>query len=301
MTHPDWFDPELNPKLQSFAQHYGTVILPTKPRTPRHKGKIERGIGYVKGNALKAHKFTALEDENRHLARWEETVADTRIHGTTKRQVGRVFAAVERPALLPLPAERFPSFHEAKRRVNRDGHIEVAKAYYSVPTEFLGREVWARWDARLVRVFDHRFRQIAIHVRHEHGRFSTQAAHIAPEKISGLERGVAWLLGRVEWIGPQTHAWAEAMVAARGIEGTRVLQGLLSLAKKHPPAALEKACDTALSHGASGFARCASCSSARVRSKSRCHSWTNTRLSVRSMTMHGSSPRRSIAKRIAPP
>jgi transposase len=250
VAHPDWFDPELNPKLQSFAQHYRMVILPTKPRTPRHKGKIERGIGYVKDNALKGHSFPALEEENRHLAHWEENVADTRIHGTTKRQVGKVFAEVERPALLPLPAERFPSFHEAKRKVNRDGHIEVARAYYSVPTEFLGREVWARWDSRLVRIRDHRFRQIAIHVRHEMGRFSTQAMHIAPEKISGLERGAAWLLERVEWIGPQAHAWAQAMVVARGIEGTRVLQGLLSLAKKYPHTALEKACETALSHGA---------------------------------------------------
>ena len=59
VTRADWFDPELNPKLQSFAQHYGTVILPTKPYTPRHKGKIERGIGYVKNNGLKGRTFTA--------------------------------------------------------------------------------------------------------------------------------------------------------------------------------------------------------------------------------------------------
>src|SRR5262249_40145302 len=48
VLHPDWFDPELNPKLRAFAEHYGTVILPTRPRTPRHKGKIESGVGYVK-------------------------------------------------------------------------------------------------------------------------------------------------------------------------------------------------------------------------------------------------------------
>ena len=151
---------------------------------------------------------------------------------------------------MPLPAERFPCFQEARRKVNRDGHVEVAKAYYSVPTEYLGREVWARWDARLVRVFDHRFQQIAIHVRHEKGRFSTQATHLAAEKISGLERGAAYLLSKVEGIGPQSHAWAQAMLHARGIEGTRVLQGLLSLAKKHPGESLERVCQTALSHGA---------------------------------------------------
>ena len=150
----DWFDPELNPKLQSFAEHYGTVILPTRPRTPRHKGKVERGVAYVQDNGLKGAVFSSLEEQNRHLLGWEAAVADTRIHGTTKQQVGKVFVEVERAALLPLPAERLPFFHEAQRIVSRDGHIEVAKAYYSVRPEYLGRTVWVRWDARLVRIFN---------------------------------------------------------------------------------------------------------------------------------------------------
>jgi len=67
--------------------------------------------------------------------------------------------------------------------------------------------------------------------------------------ISGLERGVGYLLGKVHGIGPQAHQWAEAMLHARGIEGTRVLQGLLSLTQRYPTETLEKACETALSHG----------------------------------------------------
>lgn len=248
VAHPDWFDPELTPKVQLFCRHYCTVILPTKPYMPRHKGKVESGVKYVKNNALKGHTFAGLEDQNRHLADWERTVADTRIHGTTKRQVGKVFAEAERAALAPLPTERFACFHEAKRKVNRDGHIEVAKAYYSVPPEYLTREVWVRWDARLVRVFNHRWQQIAVHVRHEQGRFSTHGQHLAKEKINGLERGVSYLLDKVSLIGPHTQAWAQAMLTARGIEGTRVLQGLLALTRKHASATLETACETALSH-----------------------------------------------------
>ncbi len=236
--------------MQSFCQHYGTVILPTKPYTPQHKGKVEAGVKYVKNNGLKGRTFTSLAEEQQHLHHWEATVADTRIHGTTKKQVGKVFEQVERAALLPLPLEPFSNFHEAQRKVNRDGHIEVAKAYYSAPPEYLGRIVWIRWDARLVRIFNHRWEQVALHLRQEPGRFSTLGEHLAPEKISGLERGVEYLLKRIEWLGPQTHQWAQAMLNARGIEGTRVLQGLASLAKKHSSAALEKACETALSHGA---------------------------------------------------
>ena len=249
VAHPDWFDPGLTPKLQSFCQHYGTAILPTKPYMPRHKGKVESGIKYVKNNALKGRIFTSLEEQNQHLAHWERTVADTRIHGTTKKQVGKVFAEAERAALRPLPLERFPCFQEAPRKVSRDGHIEVAKAYYSAPPEYLGRTVWVRWDARLVRIFNSRWEQIALHVRHEKGSFSTHGEHLHPHKISGLERGADYLLSRVQLIGSHTAQWAQAMLHARGIAGTRVLQGVLSLTKKHDSQELEKACEVALSHG----------------------------------------------------
>ena len=216
----DWFDPEINPKARSFAEHYGIVFLPTRPYTPRHKGKVENGIGYAQDNALKGRVFSSLAEQNSFLLEWELTVADTRIHGTTRRQVGKHFADAERAALLPFPLEPFPSFHEERRTVHRDGHVEVERAYYAVPPEYLAREVWVRWDARLVRIFNERMEQIAMHVRREPGGFSTPPQYIAAEKISGVERGAAWLLGRVAIrLGPQSTAWAEAMIQARGIEG----------------------------------------------------------------------------------
>jgi transposase len=246
----DGFDPDLNPKIQAFADHYGTAILPTKPRTPRHQGKVERGVDYVQENGLKGHTFTSLEAQNRHLLEWETAVADTRIHGTTRKHVGKVFEDVERPALLPIPVERFSFFHESRRTVHRDGHVEVAKAYYSAPPEYLGRELWARWDGHTVRLFNQRMEQIAFHLQQEPGRFSTQNQHIASEKISGVERGIAWPLRRVALLGPHSQRWAEAMLHDRGIEGARVLQGLLSLSNRHENQQIEEACKLAQSHGA---------------------------------------------------
>jgi hypothetical protein len=145
---------------------------------------------------------------------------------------------------------RFPSFTEGQRIVNRDGHIEVAKAYYSVPPEYLGRTVWARWDARTVRIFDSRMQQIALHVRSEPGWFRTDQRHIHDRKITGVERGATWLLHKADRIGTQAARWAQAMVQQRGIEGVRVLQGLVSLANKHPEKQINRACEIALSHGA---------------------------------------------------
>ncbi|HEY3869897.1 MAG TPA: IS21 family transposase [Actinocrinis sp.] len=249
VTKADWFDPEINPKVRSFGEHYATVFLPTRPYTPRHKGKVERGVDYVQENALRGRSFAGLDEQNRFLRDWELNVADTRVHGTTRRQVGKHFDEAERAALLPLPPDPFPSFREARRTVHRDGHVEVDHAYYSVPPEYLARKVWVRWDARMVRVFNDRMEQVAVHVRHEPGRFSTQSVHIASEKVSGVERGAAWHLARARRLGPESARWAEATVEARGVEAVRVLIGLLGLADRHPVAAIERACAIAASYG----------------------------------------------------
>jgi transposase len=246
----DWYDPEVHPKLQSFARHYGTVFLPTKPYTPRHKGKIESGVKYVKRNALKARVFTSLAEENEFLLNWETQIADQRIHGTTKQQVEKLFEQAEQRELLPLPVERFPFFHEARHSVHRDGHLEVDKAFYSAPPEYVGHRLWVRWDSRLVRIYNDRWEQVAVHAKAEPGRFRTAGEHIPKEKVSAVERGTDALLRQIATIGPHTRQWAEAMTQARGVEGVRVLVGLKNLAGKHPSEALEEACRVALSHGA---------------------------------------------------
>lgn len=250
VTKADWYEPVIHPKLAAFCRHYGTVILPTKPYTPRHKGKVESGVKYVKNNCLKARTFETLDAQNRCLLDWEQTTADTRIHGTTRQQVGKLFDDIERAALTKLPTQRFPFFHEAQRAVHRDGHVEVAKAYYSVPCEYVTRRVWVRWDGRLVRIFNHRWEQIALHAQREPGRFSTESDHIAAEKISGVERGAAHLLEKAAWIGEETARWSQAMLVSRGIAGIRVLIGLLSLTRQHPPETIERACGTAATYQA---------------------------------------------------
>ena len=244
----DWYDPQLNPKLRSFCEHYGTVLLPTKPRTPRHKGKVERGVDYVQENALKGRTFQSLSEQNEYLLQWETTVADTRIHGTTRKQVLKLFQEHERSALGTLPLQRFPCYQEGQRVVSRDGHVAVDKSYYSVPPEYLGRTLWVRWDARLVRVLSDRLEVICTHVTQPNGKFSTLPEHLASEKISPVERGVEWLLKKVSYVGPQTKRWSQELVATRGIEAVRVLHGLLNLTNKHPSQVIEQACQTAHSY-----------------------------------------------------
>lgn len=111
--------PPTGPKLEAFCRHYGTFLMPCRPKMAKPKGKVERNIRYIKSNGLQGHSFTSLAQESRHLAEWDRMVADVRIHGTTRKQVAALFSE-EKEALLPLPAELFPCFQEAKRIVHRD-------------------------------------------------------------------------------------------------------------------------------------------------------------------------------------
>ncbi len=246
----DWFDPQLHPKIEEFARHYNTAILPTKPATPRHKGKVEAGVKYAQNNALKGRSFESLAAQNGFLSHWESHVADTRIHGTTRQQVGQIFQRFERPALQPLPPSLFPVFEEALRSVHRDGYVEFKRAYYSVPPEYVGRSVWLRQESRLLRIYNTRREPIALHAVAEAGKFMTDAAHLHSRKRHLIERGADHLLQRCRMIGPITGSWAKAMQQARGPQSLRVMLGLLQLAEKHPVAELEKAARSALHHGA---------------------------------------------------
>jgi len=103
---PDLYDPALNPLYRDVLKHYGAVALPCRVNDPDRKGKVESGVGHAQKTPLKGLRFETPEEAQAYLDRWEERWADTRIHGTTKRQVAAMFAE-EKPALLALPVEPF--------------------------------------------------------------------------------------------------------------------------------------------------------------------------------------------------
>jgi hypothetical protein len=102
---------------------------------------------------------------------------------------------------------------------------------------------------RVVRIFNQRMEQIALHARQQPGRFSTDPIHIHSRKRAAIENGADWLLDRARVIGWHSGTWAETMMKNRGPQGIRVLQGFLQLAAKHAPANVEAATQLALAHG----------------------------------------------------
>ena len=245
---PCHYDPELNPKFADFCEHYGVVALPTLPRTPEHKGKVESGVGYVKESALKGKAFDSLFAVNTHLRHWEKTRADKRIHGTTRKQVGVHFEQSEAPALQPLPVDLFPSFVEARRKVHRDSYVEFERAYYEVPPEYINRELWVRSDGRMVHLFNQRMEQVAVHVELAPGQFTKVLG------CGGTPRSVQESLQhweqRVAKLGPDAALWARGLVLKRKEAGLRVLMGVIhQLLPRHDSATLNQACGQARHHG----------------------------------------------------
>jgi hypothetical protein len=98
---PDIYDPSINPLYRDMLRHYNVVAMPCRVRDPDRKGKVERGVGHAKNTPLKGLRFESLEEAQTYLDHWETHWADTRIHGTTKRQVAAMFAE-EKPTLQPL-------------------------------------------------------------------------------------------------------------------------------------------------------------------------------------------------------
>src|ERR1700687_4645005 len=148
---PDIYDPTVNPLFRDVLAHYGVVALPCRIHDPDRKGKVESGVGHAKKTPLKGQRFETLDEAQAYLDHWEERWADTRIHGTTKRQVAAMFAE-EKPVLLQLPIEPFRYYQYGKRKVNLDGCVEVDAAYYSAPPGWIGQEVPVQWDRRYVRL-----------------------------------------------------------------------------------------------------------------------------------------------------
>src|SRR6185436_19741672 len=103
---PDIYDPALNPLYRDVLAHHGAVALPCRIKDPDRKGKVESAVGHAQKTPLKGKRFESWEQAQTYLDRWETSCADTCIHGTSKRQVGAMFAD-EKPALLALPLEPF--------------------------------------------------------------------------------------------------------------------------------------------------------------------------------------------------
>ena len=242
---PDIYDPTLNPLYRDVLAHYGVIALPCRVRDPDRKGKVEASIGHAQKTPLKGLRFETLIGAQAYLDRWETRWADTRIHGTTKRQVAAMFAE-ERPALGPLPLEPFRYYRHGVRTVHLDGCVEVEAAYYSAPPGWIGQRVQVQWDGARVRLLAPTTGVLLReHLRSPRGWHRIHDA----DRPARTPRSTLTLLARATRAGPGIGTICEHIHQHDGAVGIRRILGVLALVKKHGPATVEDAATAALDLG----------------------------------------------------
>lgn len=238
---PDVYEPALNPLYRDVLAHYGVVAVPCRVGDPDRKGKVESGVGHTQKTPLQGMRFETLEEAQLYLDRWDARWADTRIHGTTKRQVAAMFAE-EQPALGPLPLEPFRYYRFGVRTVHLDGCVEVEAAYYGAPPGWIGRRVDVQWNELHVRLLDSKTGQLLReHLRAPRGWHRIED----DDRPSRTPAKTLALLTAAHRVGPSLGAVADHIHQHDGAGGVRRILGLLALAKKHGPAVVEDAAKVA--------------------------------------------------------
>ncbi len=246
---PEKYDPTLNPLYRDFLAHYGVVGLPARVRHPDRKGKVERSVGYAQDTPLKGKRFETLEEAQAYIDKWAERWADTRIHGTTKRQVAAMFAE-EKPHLGALPTEPFRFYKHGRRTVHLDGCVEIEAAYYGAPPGRIGQELEVQWDDLRVRLIDPATGQLMRELAKRKRGYREVHPDDIPERTPA---GTLQLLARAKNAGDSIGAVCELIHAKKDQAGVRRIQGVLSLVKKYGPSPVEQACECAIETGCAEY------------------------------------------------
>jgi transposase len=242
---PDLYTPQLNPVYSAMLAHYSAVADPCRVRDPDRKGVVERAIRHTQDTALKGRRFESIEEQNAHLARWEERWAATRIHGRKKRQVMEMFLE-EKPYLTPLPLEPFRPFKHGVRVVDSAGLVQVEGSYYSALPAALYSEVAVRIYARDIAILD---KDGQVLRRHQKSATNGQFMLRTEDRIFNPTRESVHLLDRIQRIGPKAGQLAKHLFEQLGRPGHRAIYALANLAGKYPREAIEAACECAMLSG----------------------------------------------------
>lgn len=244
------YDPQLNPAYQEFAEHYQIAVLPARVRKPRDKAKVEVAVQVVERwilARLRDQQFFSLGQLNRAI---RALLADLNSRPFKKREGSRaqLFAQIDQPALRPLPERPYAFAVWKKAKVHLDYHIEVERAYYSVPYKLIGKTVEVRLTERTLEIF-YRRQWVAAHVRgRTRGVFTTLAEHRPARHSAVVELTHERLQRQALTIGPATAELIAQQVHRRchPDESLRSSLGLLRLARDFTPQALEAAAARAL-------------------------------------------------------
>ena len=245
------FDPMVNRSYTAMARHYGTALLPARPRKPRDKAKVENCVGVVERwllGRLRNRTFYSLAELNEAILDLITRLNDVRVirqYGKTRRAL---FEELDAPNLKPLPAEPWVHAEWRRCRVGIDYHIELHKHFYSVPYRFARSEVEVRYTIRTVEIFL-RGERVAVHMRgSSNGRQTTITAHMPPNHQRYKEWTPTKIRSEANRIGPMLGILVDQIIKSRAHpeQGYRACVGIIGLEKRFGAERLEAAAKRAL-------------------------------------------------------
>jgi len=248
VDRPDLYDPRVNRAYAELAAHYGCLVDPARAYQPTDKPRVERPVPYVRDSFWRGREFISLVQMQEAADRWSLEVAGGRacrpLDGAAP---AAVFAAVEKDALRPLPADPFVLATWAKAKISPDIHARVGKVLYSVPWRHIGKTADVRVTDTMVQFFIGG-ELVKTHPRKQWGK-QTDFGDYPPEKIAFHMRTPAWCRRQAEGIGPACEQVISELLADNALYRLRAAQGVVGLADRHDPSRLEAACVKAITAG----------------------------------------------------
>jgi len=258
VSDPCRYEPGVQRSYAEWARHYGTVVLPARPAKPRDKAKVEVGVQVVERwilARLRHETFFTLTALNERIAELLEDLNARPMKGYGGQSRRMLFDRFDRPALHPLPADRYVYAEWSKATVNIDYHVDVDHHLYSVPHPLVHSVVEVCLTAATVEIY-HRGQRVWLHVRSaHHGGYTTIPEHMPKAHRAHLEWTPTRLIRWAETLGPSVGGLARAILESRPHpeQGYRSCLGLMRLAKRHGPERLDAACARALAAGARSY------------------------------------------------
>lgn len=257
VTKAHRYDPDINPNYQHLGEHYGTAIVPARAVSPKDKAKVENAVGIVERQLmapLRHRTFTSLMEINDAL---KEGLKKLNAQPFQKMKTSRdeLFETLDKPALKPLPFERYQYAKWKKMKIPLDYHVSFEGNFYSVPYKYLNQKVEIRSTAKTVECF-YQQERIASHVRsYERYRYVTLKEHMPKAHQVQSEYSLDFIMENAKRIGPKTLSFIEHMLASRAFQqqAYRACYGLIRLEERFTSSRLEKACDKGLQIGATRY------------------------------------------------
>ncbi len=251
------YEPDLNPTYQRMAAHYGTVVIPARPKQPRDKAKVEAAVQHAERRliaAVRHHTFFSVADINSALRPLLEQLNEQpfqKLPGSRRQR----YEEIDRPALRALPVTAYELDDWGKAKANIDYHVQVERNFYSVPYTLVRQDIDVRLTARAIELF-HKGRRVAAHRRcYGRGQFVTDPGH----RPKAHARHLDWTPGRlISWaasVGPQCADLVRTLLDTKPHpeQGYRACLGVMRLAKRYSCERTEAACARALALDSPSF------------------------------------------------